>query len=96
MSQDEQKKKLGQIIAKTWDDDGFKKKLIANPGETFKEEGLEMPSDVEVRVVEDSDKVVYLVLPPNPSTDELTDDQMERISGAGGCCMIFGSWDAAH
>src|SRR4029078_12828965 len=37
---EEQAKKMGSVIAKCWSDDGFKKKLLADPAATLKAEGV--------------------------------------------------------
>ena len=39
MNQEEQGKKMGQIIAKAWTDDTFKRKLITNTAAVLKEAG---------------------------------------------------------
>ncbi len=71
-----------QIIAKAMADKDFKKALVDDPKATFGQLGLQIPEEVEVKVVEESAKVVYLVLPVNP--DEMTDEQLDAV--AGGIC----------
>lgn len=39
---------------------------------------------MEFKVVENTDKVKYILLPPKPS--ELSDDQLEAVSGGGVVC----------
>ena len=86
--QNENAKKMGQLIAKCWEDEALKARLIANPAAVLQEFGLEAPAGVELKVVENSVQVQYLVLPPKPS-DELTDEQLDGVAG-GFCvyCMI--------
>jgi hypothetical protein len=43
--------------------------------------GVQVPEEIEIKVVEESAKVLYLVLPDNP--DQLTDKQLDEVSGAG-------------
>jgi hypothetical protein len=45
----------------------------------MKEAGLEVPAGVEFKVVENTDKVSYILLPPKP--DELADEQLDAVSG---------------
>lgn len=56
---------LREIIKKTQEDNNFKKALIENPREILHQIGAQVPADVEVKVVEESPKVRYLVLPMN-------------------------------
>ncbi|MFZ5643686.1 MAG: NHLP leader peptide family RiPP precursor [Bacillota bacterium] len=75
-----------QIVKKAQTDKEFKNALLANPKEALAKLGSEFPAEVEVKVIEESAKVVYLVLPFNP--DELTDEQMDSV--AGGICFSKG------
>ena len=72
-----------QIIKKAQSDKEFKKALVDNPKEALGQLGVQLPEDVEVKVVEESARVVYLVLPVNP--DELTNEQLDGASGGLGC-----------
>lgn len=66
MKTEEQTKKYQKIIAKAWADEAFKERLLAKPSEVFSEEGIDVPKDVEIRVVEATSSVRYFVLPPKP------------------------------
>ena len=46
---------------------------MEKPHEAIAQFGVQVPEEVEVRVVEESANVVYLVVPVNP--DELTDER---------------------
>jgi len=81
MDSKEQSKRLGQIIAKAWDDDAFKQRLLKNATAVLKEEGFEVAANLEVRAVENTEKVFHLVIPPKPSSRELSDDQLQMVSG---------------
>lgn len=80
MTPEEMEKKTGQLIAKAWADEGFKKRLIANPTEVYKEFGFDVPKEVAVKVVENTDKIFHFVLPPKPS-DELSDEALDGAAG---------------
>lgn len=71
---------MGQVVAKAWADAAYKERLKADPAAVLAEQGLDVPDDVEVRVVENTDNVVYLTLPPPPS-EELSDDALEAVAG---------------
>jgi hypothetical protein len=84
-------KTLSKVIAKTWVDQEFKQRLILEPEAVLEENGLTLPSGVEVRVREtscvesltiidvnldsDSHQVYEIPLPPKPT--ELTDSQIQ-------------------
>jgi hypothetical protein len=75
--------RFGEIISKCWSDAGFKKRFVAEPKKVFAEFGMDLPADLEVKVVENSDNVMYLVIPPKPSetSGELSDSQLDAVSG---------------
>ena len=85
MNQDEQSKKIGQILAKCWSDEIFKKKLIADPVGTLKADGAKMPEGMSVNVVENTDKVFNLVIPAKPT--DLTDADLNKVAGGVGICL---------
>lgn len=73
--------KIGQIVSKAWSDPVFKQRLLANPASIAREYGLEVPAGIELRVVEDTDSVHHVILPPKPSSRELSDAQLEQVAG---------------
>lgn len=73
-------KQYGQVVAKAWADDDFKTRLLQDPAAVLSEEGLPLPQGIEIRAVENTDKVLYLTLPPKPS-EELSDDQLSSVAG---------------
>ena len=81
MNTEEQAKKMQQIVAKAWSDEGFKQQLLANPRATLQGAGIELPPGVELKVVENTSSVRYFVLPMKLSCDELSDDDLDRVSG---------------
>ncbi|MDR9788316.1 MAG: NHLP leader peptide family RiPP precursor [Peptococcaceae bacterium MAG4] len=72
-----------RIIEKAREDADFKRTLLEKPHEAIARFGVQVPEEVEIKVVEESAKVLYLVLPENP--DELTDKQLDEVSAAGYC-----------
>ncbi len=96
MNKEEQIKKMQKIIAKAWMDEGYKKRLLSDPAAVLKEQGMETPPGVEIRTVENTDKVFHLVLPPKPSGDELSDEHLSHIAGGGTYCIpcncMVGCW----
>ncbi len=84
-SMEEAQKNYGKVVAKAWSDEDFKAKLMADPKSVLKENGVEVPDDIEIKVVENSDKQVHFILPPKPKEGQLSDEELGRVAG--------GSWD---
>ncbi|HMS05288.1 MAG TPA: NHLP leader peptide family RiPP precursor [Burkholderiaceae bacterium] len=76
-------KQYAQIVAKCWADPAFKSKLLAGTNATLAAEGVSIPAGVEVRVVENSAQVVYVVLTAPPAEGELADENLTNVVGAG-------------
>lgn len=70
-----------QVVAQAWLDPAFKARLLASPAATLREQGIDVPASAEVRVVEDTDRVVYVHLPAQPVTHELTMGQLAQVVG---------------
>jgi hypothetical protein len=79
--QQEPGRKLGQVVAKAWQDDAFKRRLLEDPQVVLQEQGLPLPAGKAVRVVEDTTDTVHLVLPLKPAEGELSDEQLDQVSG---------------
>lgn len=73
-------KKYAQIVAKAWDDASFKQRLLSEPKMVFQENGINIPDELEIRVLENTVDSVYFILPIKPS-EELSDEQLETVTG---------------
>ena len=82
MNTEEQGKKMSQLIARCWADESFKAKLLADTVAVLKAEGIDLPTGVIVKAVENTDKTFNLVIPLRP--ENLSDDQLYSVS-AGLC-----------
>ena len=76
------------LIEKAMNDEAFRKELIADPkGLIEKETGMKLPETFNVKVLEEDAQSFYLVL-PNPvkpgTEDELSEAELEMVSGGGG------------
>ena len=72
-----------QIVAKAWLDPELRARLLTSPATVLREHGIAVPTTAEVRVVEDTDRVVYVHLPAQPATDTLTMEQLAQVVGGG-------------
>ena len=80
----------GELAVKAWKDEAFMKALKANPKAAIaKEYGMQIPDNIEVEVIEETPNKLYLRLPPNPGSVELSDEQLEAV--AGGECLVTGT-----
>lgn len=76
----DQEQLYGQVVAKAWQDEAFKRRLLAEPRVVLEEQGIELPAKIEVRMVENTDRVVYLTLPARPSEGELSAEELEQVA----------------
>ncbi len=61
-SQD-QSKKLGELLGRAWGDGTFKARLLSDTIAVLKENGITIPEDVSVKAIENTDKVIHIVIP---------------------------------
>lgn len=73
-----------ELIAKATQDLQFRKAFIDDPKTLLIDAGAELDDDVEIRVIENTDKIRYILLPALPSSvGDLTDEQLALIAGGG-------------
>jgi len=79
-----------QLVAKAWTDDKLRERLMSDPQSVMEENGLPVPPGLEVRVVQNTEGVIYLPLPPKPSPAELSEEDLSQaVAGTrpiGGAC----------
>jgi hypothetical protein len=68
-----------RLVARAMKDKAFRTRLLADPMATLKEAGVALPEGMTVRVVENTAKVVHMVLPASVD-DQLSDAELERIA----------------
>jgi len=73
--------KMQEIIARTWVDPAFRDRLLQDPVGTLKAEGATIPAGLQIKAVENTDRVFHLVLPLKPT--HLSELELERIAAGG-------------
>ena len=81
-----------RIIGQAMSDANFRKKLLADPVQTLRGAGVEVPDGVSVRVVEDTPTLVHVVLPAPVGESEISDGDLDMVSA--GCGTSHGTGGA--
>ncbi len=87
---EERLKTYSRLVAKAWEDEGFKQRLLADPKATLQAEGLSFPEGAEVHVVETNNQLFYFPLPSKPTG--LSDEQLRSVTAgavSGSFTWIF-------
>jgi hypothetical protein len=81
----EEKNRFGEIISKCWHDTAFKQRFLTDPKSVLAEYEIEVPEGLNVKVLEESPDMMFITLPAMPpKADELTEDQLDAVSGGAG------------
>ena len=78
------------MVTRAWHDEGFKRRLVAEPQVVLQEHDLPVPDGKTVRVVENTADMFYLALPAKPAEGELSDEQLSQVTGGMVGLLIFG------
>lgn len=75
-----------KIIAKALEDEAFRQELLNNPNtakaEIEKDLGQKLPEGFQLRVLQETENMAYIVLPVTISANqELSEEQMEAVAG---------------
>lgn len=76
----------GRLIGRAWEDAAFKETLLRDPLAAIEQAtGLKLPPGLTVKVVEESENTLYLVLPLNPlaaeEEGELSEADLATVAG---------------
>ena len=78
----EQRNAMAELFAACWKDEALKARFMSDPKAVLAEHGIDMPDNMNVNVVENSDNTVHITMPMAPrGAAELSD---EELAGAAG------------
>ncbi len=83
---EEQGKKYAKLIAKAWSDEAFKERLLTDSRAVLEAEGISVPPGVDIKVVEQTDTQLFMVIPKKPLNDPLVFAD-ERLAAARPYCQ---------
>jgi|WetSurMetagenome_2_1015567.scaffolds.fasta_scaffold544690_1 hypothetical protein len=89
MELQESQKLWMKVVAKVWSDKAFKARLLADPAAVLKEHGIEVPTEMAVKVMEDTPKEVHLILPEQPA--ELSEAELDQLAAGAYTATIMTS-----
>jgi hypothetical protein len=69
-----------QLAAQARSDPALKAKLLADPTGVLKANGVTVPAGITVKVVENTDTLVHLVLPVKPPPAELSEEELRQVA----------------
>ena len=78
--------KMGQIVARCWSDEDFKEKFKADPKSVLKEYEVEVPGDIDIEILENSESKQYFLLPSSPLEAEIGAGDVNQVYGANSWC----------
>jgi hypothetical protein len=84
-----------RVIDRASRDPQFRQELLQNPLPALKQElGVTIPANIDIRVVEETPSMLYLVLPPETAAPgrELSDRELEQVAGGWSNPTECGSW----
>jgi hypothetical protein len=89
--QDYLQKQWSLVVAKVWTDEKFKKKLLANPHQVLRENGINVPEDINIHISENTTKDIYVNIPLNISA--LSESELKSMNAAAaqsycGTCFL--------
>ena len=78
----EQRNALAQVFAACWKDEELKARFMADPKAVLAEFDMDVPANIDVKIVEKSDNCVHITLPAAPAgIGELSDEELTNAAG---------------
>ena len=74
----EHQKKWAMCIAKAWADEDYKQRLLSDAPSVLREEGLDVPEGMEIKVLENTKSLFHMVLPAAPESEDGAIENVEE------------------
>ena len=73
---------LSDLFSACWQDEALKNRFLSEPKAVLVEYGIDVPENMDVNVIENSDTCMNITMPPAPSqTPELSDSELSAVAG---------------
>ena len=77
----EQRNAMAELFAACWKDEALKARFMSDPKAVLAERGIDVPDNIDVNVVENTDNTVHITMPKMPAgAIELSDEEMSRAA----------------
>ena len=77
--------KTKKLFTDVMTDEGLRKELRADPIAVFlRETGIQLDPDREIKVLEETKDVGYLIMPYIPPEEALSEEELDMVTGGGG------------
>jgi hypothetical protein len=81
-----------RVIERAERDDTFRQQLMEDPRAAISADlGIELPEDLEIRVIEEDPREAVIVLPASAEPSEVSEEQLSQVVGGAGTAAL-GSW----
>jgi hypothetical protein len=84
----EHQKKWAMCIAKAWADEDYKQRLLSDAPSVLREDGLDVPEGMEIKVLENTKSLFHMVLPAAPESEDGAIENVEERLAAMSCLCL--------
>ncbi len=71
----QQSMNIEQIVARAWEDPAFKQELLNNPKAVLAEAGVEVPDNVDLKILEETPNNLYLIVPKEAVSETAVEEE---------------------